>query len=494
MASADYEVITERSGGMEIMSTGALGQLAKAEVDMQIATAKRYPRDIHKSRDEAMGLATLDEDTATSMYYALPRGGKRILGPSSRLAEVIVYSWGNIRAQAIVTDIGEKFITALGTCLDLEKNVAAQVEVRRRITDRNGKRYDDDMIMVTGNAACSIAFRNAVFKVVPFALIKPIYDAAQETSVGKAKSMDERRRGAVEWFGKLGISEERILKTIGRRSMDEVTPDDLVVLKGLSTAIKDGDTTIEEAFPMDNDVAKAGSRASEIDERLAKSAKSGGAAKEAPKARKAAPAQKAEPEPEPDPPATEEHVSQTTGLVTQRPAGTPAPDSPFGEAIAEIQALIEDMAPKGGDAPPSLRKRIEQAAALLFEEGDESRAQIEALASHDDLGKAQANVLNSRLSMAVAAMEMDEGGESVEEPAAVAPKAGEPADPRLAQLNAKYFAILGERRVTDEERSVFQAGLLARGLVTSDSCKDWSKLDYQSATVELEKLYEEELV
>jgi hypothetical protein len=39
--------------------------------------------------------------------------------------------------------------------------------------------------------------------------------------------------------------------------MDDVDFDDLSTLRGLATAIKEGDTTLEEAFPLPGDVAKS---------------------------------------------------------------------------------------------------------------------------------------------------------------------------------------------------------------------------------------------
>src|SRR6185503_20995123 len=79
---------------------GALSAVDKASIDMQIATAKQYPRVVSDCIKEALTLATMDEDTAGSMFYALPRGGKKIEGPSARLAEIMAYSWGNLRVDA----------------------------------------------------------------------------------------------------------------------------------------------------------------------------------------------------------------------------------------------------------------------------------------------------------------------------------------------------------------------------------------------------------
>ncbi|MFN8826683.1 MAG: hypothetical protein ACK501_17070, partial [Planctomycetota bacterium] len=59
----------------------------------------------------------------------------------------------------------------------------------RRITGKNGRRYSSDMIGVTGNAACSIALRNAVFRGIPRAFWIDIYDArARRRSATRRRS------------------------------------------------------------------------------------------------------------------------------------------------------------------------------------------------------------------------------------------------------------------------------------------------------------------
>lgn len=224
---------------------------ARGEVDTQISTARRYPRSVKMFRQKALSLATLDEDTAASCFYSLPRGGKPIEGPSARLAEIVAISWGNLRSQANVVDVDDKWVTARGVCWDLEANVAISVEVRRRITDKNGKRYNDDMIGVTSNAACAIALRNAVFKVVPMAMAKPIYDAARKVAIGDAETLAARRGKMVQHFGKMGVQPDQICTKVGRASVDDITLDDLGTLIGLATAIKDGDTTVDEAFAVE---------------------------------------------------------------------------------------------------------------------------------------------------------------------------------------------------------------------------------------------------
>src|SRR5262245_34176726 len=174
-------------------ATLALEAQTHAEVDVQIATARRYPRSVRTFIDEAVTMATLDEETAGACFYALPRDGKTIDGPSARLAEIVASAWGHLRVQARIVDEDDRFITARGEAWDVQRNVGMAFEVRRRITDRKGKKYSDDLVMVTGNAASSIALRNAIFKVIPSAFWRPIYLKCREVAVGKAETLVHKR-------------------------------------------------------------------------------------------------------------------------------------------------------------------------------------------------------------------------------------------------------------------------------------------------------------
>lgn len=233
----------------EIVGPSAAGILARAELDQQVSTAKAYPRSVAKFKAEALTMATLDQETAASCFYSLPRGGKAIEGPSIRLAEIIGSAWGNLNYGARVVSIDDKFLTAQGICRDLERNVTMTSEVTRRITNKQGQRFNDDMIGVTANAACSIALRNAIFKVVPMAYAKDILAQARKVAIGDAKTLGSRRASMVDYFGKMGVESKRILWLLEKPSIEDIGLDELQVLVGLATAIKDGDTTVDEAFP-----------------------------------------------------------------------------------------------------------------------------------------------------------------------------------------------------------------------------------------------------
>jgi hypothetical protein len=247
--------ITEQAGNFSLQPINAIEAVSRAEIDMQISTAKKYPRNIAQVKSEMLDIVQLDEETAAACFYSLPRGGKNIQGPSIRLAEVALSCFGNIRAGSriieTVTDGGNPYVTIQAVCHDLQKNVAVSIEKRRRIVGKKTKGgvIDEDDINLAANAGSAIALRDAIFKVVPGALIRPVYDAAKKVAIGDARTLSDRRARAMEAFQKMGVSADRVLASVEKNKLEEVTLDDLEVLIGTFTAIKEGSVSIENAFP-----------------------------------------------------------------------------------------------------------------------------------------------------------------------------------------------------------------------------------------------------
>lgn len=223
----------------------------KATIDVQIATAKAFPRNIKRATDSAIAIAAMDQETAQTCTYSVPRGGKAITGPSVHLAKIIAQVWGNMRIEAKVISADDKNVTCQAVAFDLESNVAMKVEVKRSILTRNG-RMNEDMIVVTGNAGNSIALRNAIFAVVPKAITDKVYKAAMQTITGDISDSTKLIKRRKQVFDALkdtySLTEAEILTAIGKAAVDHVTGDDIVVLIGIGQAIKDGDTTVDQAF------------------------------------------------------------------------------------------------------------------------------------------------------------------------------------------------------------------------------------------------------
>lgn len=243
-------------------NTTAIMAYEKAQIDTQIATAKQYPMhggaQISKVKADMMSLATLDQETAEACFYSLPRGGKNIQGPSIRLAEIALSCYGNIKAGTrileTVTTGDSPHVTVQAICHDLEKNTSVCIEKRRRIVRKKDfktgarKAIDEDDINLATNACSSIAFRDAAFKVIPLAIVRPVLEQAKKVAIGDAKTLADRRVSAVERFAKMGVRKEQILALLGKGSVEDIDLNDLETLLGVYTAIKEGETTIDDAF------------------------------------------------------------------------------------------------------------------------------------------------------------------------------------------------------------------------------------------------------
>lgn len=239
---------------LEIVTSDALGALERSQIDIQISTAKKYPRSVKAFLEEAQSMIAMNLETAEACNYKLKRkekggGTKFIEGPSIRLLEIAASAYTNLRYGSRIIGIDDDFVTAQGLAFDLQKNVAQTVEVKRSIRTREGQRYGTDMIMVTSNAAGSIARRNALNGVVPRAYIMHLADYAKQIAIGDIKSLPERRQRAFDYFTKtLGVELAKVLAYLEQPSLEDCGLAELDTLTGLKTMLKENEITLEQAF------------------------------------------------------------------------------------------------------------------------------------------------------------------------------------------------------------------------------------------------------
>lgn len=239
---------------LEAVPSGALEAITRGEIDIQIATAHRFPRSIATFKKRALEMVGLDEETAASCIYSRPVGkenGKPVYaeGLSVRTAEIVGACYGNLRVGAMVIEQSERFVKARGFAHDLESNFASSSEVIESTVDRYGKPFSERMRVVIAKACVAKARRDATFQVVPKALCKPLEIEARRIAIGDATTISKRRAAVMEWVKKLGIPVERVFAALGISGEEDIGLEQLTTLTGLKTAIKDKDITIDEAFP-----------------------------------------------------------------------------------------------------------------------------------------------------------------------------------------------------------------------------------------------------
>lgn len=330
-----------------------------------IAAAKANPRSLVVFRRELDELVSLSESVAAEMTYSLPRGSGQIIGPSVRFAEAAAYCYRNLRAISEVVDVGDKQLTAQGTVFDAERNNGRAERVNRNITGTRG-RFNQDMIGVTGNAACSIAYRNAVLHYIPKALWLDSWEKSKQVVTGGIETIGKKRTDALQYFNAMGVTDVMVFNTLGVRGLEDIGTDELVAMKTWAREIKDHKRSIEDVFgsPLDveidatmkaigwNETQKrlsrlnfAGNREGHLKHVQAEAAKAGitvelpaaakkqeatpAAAQEGDTASQPAAAKPSEPTTQPGQQSNSEPQTQTTA-----PAGTTAGDSTSAPASA----------------------------------------------------------------------------------------------------------------------------------------------------------------
>jgi hypothetical protein len=239
---------------LEVLAPSAIMAMEKAQIDIQIATAHQYPRSLEQFKKRALSMACLDPESADSCIYLRPvgkEGGKMKYaeGPSIRLAEIVAVSFGNLRAASKIVEQTERYVKCVGMAHDLEGNTAMQADCVESTVTKDGHPYSERQRALVAKACAAKALRDAIFKVVPRALCKPIMEAAKKVAAGQDKPLDERRKKAQAWVGTLKIDEARVFVALGVSGWADVNNDHLLVLTGLKTAMADGDETIDTAFP-----------------------------------------------------------------------------------------------------------------------------------------------------------------------------------------------------------------------------------------------------
>lgn len=241
---------TVRSARLEVLPPTVIESLNRAEIDVAITTAKRYPRDIDNSLRNIKTLAIKNGDIAATCSYGVPRGGKVIVGPSVHFARIIATYWGNINALARVVDADRDNATCQGVCHDMETNYRFAIEIEWPVQPPHNdtpERWKDQMRLAK-DAGTAVAFRRAVYGCLPYALFRPIWKETQLVAAGKGKSFEERKTNMFSAFKELGVNEHEVWAFRGYSGKEAITAEDLIELYALITAITDKTVTVEEVF------------------------------------------------------------------------------------------------------------------------------------------------------------------------------------------------------------------------------------------------------
>lgn len=311
----------------ENSATQALIAKATADIQARWIMAMRQPRDLANVRQMIIKECKRP-GFAKVAIYAVPRGEKQIRGLSIRFAEVAMRCMSNMGCEALtIYDSDEERIVRV-TATDFETNatwsrdISIKKTVERRQLRRNqrpirerinsyGDRVfiveaTDDEVGVKEAALISKASRTAILRLIPGHLQDEAFHVCETIAKDEAaKNPDAERNSILDAFAELSVMPNSLAEWLGH-PFDQTTPAELVELRKLYAAIRDGEMSWVEALET----------AGEARERARKAAAETAAAK---KTAAAAPAQTA---PASSPPAT---ATSSPATPAPSPAATPVP-------------------------------------------------------------------------------------------------------------------------------------------------------------------------
>lgn len=259
----DIDNSTELDGDsspVEIVSPSALEAIQRAEIDIAIATAHKFPRDIATSIRHCEAMALRNAKIAGRCNYALPRAGKKIVGPSVHFARIVLPCWRNTTAIARVIGADRENAHLQGVCHDLETNTRIGFEMDWPVQPPKTETPErwKDQINLAKRAGMAVAFRTAVFNVVPMVLFEDIVEKAKQVALGEGKSYADKRNNAIAILKEeMGITQPMIYKALEVGGLESITADHLIWLNAALQSIRDGVMTKEEVFGSPQDPVKA---------------------------------------------------------------------------------------------------------------------------------------------------------------------------------------------------------------------------------------------
>lgn len=246
MAAVPSVVTQNPFGSSQPASSNALAaagqQRELAEVQGSIAIAKRFPRDERAAMDRIL-MACTRQSLAESAVYTYSRGGSDVSGPSIRLAEAIAQTWGNLAfgIRELEQRDGESTVEAFAW--DMEHNTR-QVKVfqvrHERHTKSGTRRLTDprDIYELVANQGAR-RLRACILGVIPGDVVEAAVAQCDATLKTKSEVTPERIGKLLDAFKGVGVTKAHIEKRV-QRSIDSITPGQLVQLGKIFNSLRDG--------------------------------------------------------------------------------------------------------------------------------------------------------------------------------------------------------------------------------------------------------------
>lgn len=236
-----------------------------SEIKGKMYLARQFPRDPDFALQSVLKECNRKE-LAEVAQYEYPKGDTVVRGPSIRLVEVLARHWSNITCGVDEIESKDNETTIKVYAWDLETNVSDSktFSVRHERTagkGQNRRTYkltdERDIYEMVANKGARRK-RACLLSVLPGWYVDAAVAACEETlkaSITDGKNMEEVISSLVSAFEEFGISPSQIDEKIGK-SVDRLSKNDVVKLRHLYSAIKDGFVKPTDAFGLPSEEDK----------------------------------------------------------------------------------------------------------------------------------------------------------------------------------------------------------------------------------------------
>lgn len=262
---------TQRHG--ETAST-AIAAAAKASIEARYILAMKRPRDLDVVRTKLIKECARP-GFAEAAIYRKPVGKKKneetgeyeqqyVEGLSVRFAEAAIRNISNFYSSATSIYDDQDMAIVRVTVMDLESNATIEIDVhvsktverkflkkgQRPIAERVNSYGDpvfivpatDDEVLNKTNALVSKALRNGVLRLLPGDIQDDCEMACRETQKARDQQDPEgAKKRLFDGFATLGIMPDQLKEYLGHANA--LRPGELAELRGIYSAIRDGETT-----------------------------------------------------------------------------------------------------------------------------------------------------------------------------------------------------------------------------------------------------------
>lgn len=232
-----------------------------SEIKGKMFLARQFPRDPNYSLQSALQECQRKE-LAEQAMYEFPKGDSKVRGPSIRLVEVLARHWGNITCgvDEIESKDGETVIKSYAW--DLETNVSDSktFTVRHvRSTKKGTYKLTDERDIYEAVANKGARRKRAcLLAVLPGWYVDAAVEECDKTltkSLTDGQSLEDVIQSMVSSFTEFGITAEHIQEKTGKET-SKLSKSDVVKLRHLYSAIKDGFVKPNDAFGLPSDADK----------------------------------------------------------------------------------------------------------------------------------------------------------------------------------------------------------------------------------------------